>query len=125
MAYIDNKLKYKIWNDLKLYTEKQIESTFLEIIEPNLRNKIVGCIYKHPNVPVTEFTNDYMGLFLEKLSHEWKEIILLDDFSINILKLIQTKIQQTCMTYKYTTCIHHHFVLSLTLLLKLQQPQKH
>ena len=85
MAYIDNKLKYKIWNDLKLYTEKQIESTFLEIIEPNLRNKIVGCIYKHPNVPVTEFTNDYMGLFLEKLSHEWKEIILMDDFSINIL----------------------------------------
>ena len=29
---IDNKLKYKIRNDLKLYKEKQIESTFLAII---------------------------------------------------------------------------------------------
>ena len=35
VIYIDNKLKCKKRNDLKLYIEKQIESTFLEIIEPN------------------------------------------------------------------------------------------
>ena len=35
VMYIDNKLKCKKQNDLKLYIEKQIESTFLEIIEPN------------------------------------------------------------------------------------------
>ena len=35
-----------------------------------------GCIYKHPNVPVIEFTNDYMGLLLEKLICRKKEIIL-------------------------------------------------
>ena len=55
---IDNKLKYKLRNDLKLYKAKQIESTFLAIIEPNLENKIVGCICKHRNIPITEFTND-------------------------------------------------------------------
>ena len=61
LIYIDNKLGYKLQNDLKLY--KEIESTFLEpflIIEPNKKNKIIGCIYKLPNVPDTEFTNDYM-----------------------------------------------------------------
>ena len=72
LIYIDNKLKYKLRNDLKLYKEKQIEPTFLGIIEPNLKNKIVGCIYKHLNVPITEFTNDYMGLLLEELSCEKK-----------------------------------------------------
>ena len=49
-------LKYQIQNDLKLYKEKQIEPTFFEIVKPNLKNKIVGGIYKYPNVPVTEFT---------------------------------------------------------------------
>ena len=42
LIYSDNKLKYKKQNELKLYKEKQIESTFLEVAEPNLKNKIVG-----------------------------------------------------------------------------------
>ena len=49
-----------------------------------MKNRIVGCIYKHPNVPITEFTNDYMGPLLEKLSCEKKEIILMGDFNVNI-----------------------------------------
>ena len=69
--YIDNKLTYKTRNDLKLYKERETESTFFQIIEPNSkRNKIVWCIYKHPIAHVTEFTNDYMGPLLEKLSRE-------------------------------------------------------
>ena len=68
------------------YKEREIECTFIEIIEPdNKNNKIIGCIYKHPNVPVTEFTNDYMSPILEKFSHKKKEIILMGDFNINIL----------------------------------------
>ena len=35
LKYIDNKLRYKTRNDLNLYKEKEKESTFLEIIEPN------------------------------------------------------------------------------------------
>ena len=52
LIHTDNKLIYKIWNDLKPYKEKKTESTFLGI-EPNLRNKTVGYTYKHPNVAVT------------------------------------------------------------------------
>ena len=73
LIYIDNKLRYKTRIDLKLYKEKELESTFLEIIEPNnKKNEIIGCMYKHPIVPVAEFTNDYMGPLLEKLSREKK-----------------------------------------------------
>ena len=85
LIYIQNDLRYKIRKDLNLYREK--ESTFIEIIEPNIRNKnkIIGCIYKHPNVAVAEFTSDFINLLLEKLSHEKNQIILMGDFNINIL----------------------------------------
>ena len=79
-------MRYKTRNDLKLYEEIKIESTFLKIIEANnKKNKIIGCIHKHPIVPVIEFTNDYMGPPLKTLSREKKEIILMGDFNINIL----------------------------------------
>ena len=35
LIYNDNKLKYKTQNHLKLYREREIESTFIEISEPN------------------------------------------------------------------------------------------
>ena len=81
---------------MNLYREKEIESTFVEIIEPNLRNKnnIIGCIYRHPNIPVAKFTSDFLNPLLEKLSHKKKEIILMVDFNINILN---------CDSDKYTT----------------------
>ena len=62
--YIENDLRHKIRKDL--YRAKKIESAFFEIIEPNLRNKskIIGCIYKHPNVPVAEFTSDFINPLL-------------------------------------------------------------
>ena len=39
LIYILNDLRYKIRKDLNLYREKEIESTFIEIIEPNVRIK--------------------------------------------------------------------------------------
>ena len=60
LIYIDNKLKYKTPNVLKLYKEIKIESTSLEIIEPHKKDETTGSIYKHSNVPLTEFTNDFM-----------------------------------------------------------------
>ena len=67
-------MRYKIRKDLNLYGAKEIESNFVEIIEPNLKNKskIIGCIFKHPKVPVAEFTSNFINPLLEKLSHEKK-----------------------------------------------------
>ena len=49
-----------------------MECTFLEIVERHNKEKIIGCIYKHLKVPVTEFPNDYLGPPLEKLYREKK-----------------------------------------------------
>ena len=85
MIYIDQNVKYRIREDLKLYKRKEIESTFLEIIENNGKNVIVGCIFRHPGVAIQEFTNDFICPLLEKLLTEKKEVILMGDCNINFL----------------------------------------
>ena len=44
LLYIDKNLKHRSRNDLTLYKSKEIESSFIEIIEPKKKNTIVGCI---------------------------------------------------------------------------------
>ena len=63
LIYIYNKLRYKTRNDQKLYKERRIRFTFLEIIEPN-RKKLIGYISKHPIVIVTKLKNDYLDPLL-------------------------------------------------------------
>ena len=63
LIYIFKMMRYKICKDLNLHWKKEIESTFIEIIEPNIRNKnkIIGCIYKHPNAAFAEFSSDFIN----------------------------------------------------------------
>ena len=68
-----------------IYKSKEKESTFVEIIEAKSKNKIIGCIYKHPKVYVSEFTIDFIKPLLETLVTEKKEIILMGEYNINIL----------------------------------------
>ena len=68
-----------------MYKSKEIESTFIELFNNNNSNTVIGCIYKHPKIPVTEFTEDYLVPLLKKLGKENKETILMRDFNINIL----------------------------------------
>ena len=48
---------------------------------------IVGCIYKHPTLPINDFTNDFFSPLLLKLQKESsKRVFLLGDFNIDLLK---------------------------------------
>ena len=62
LLYIDNNFN----------KPKETESTFIEITETKKKNFVIGCIYKHPKVPVKEFLNDYLQPLLIKLSFEKK-----------------------------------------------------
>ena len=74
LLYINKNLRYRSKSDLTLYKSKEIGSCFNEILESKKKNTIVGCIYKHPNVPVGEFTNDFLQPLLEKLSFEKRKL---------------------------------------------------
>ena len=85
LLYISQDLKYKNRSDLNISQAKELESTFIEIENKNSKNTIVGCIYKHPNMSITEFISDFFEPLLTKMSFEKKEVMLLGDYNINLL----------------------------------------
>ena len=48
LLYTDNHLSYKYRNDLNIYKKSELESTFIETVNPRKSNIIVGVIYRHP-----------------------------------------------------------------------------
>ena len=60
---------------------------FIEIINSNKRKILVGCVYRHPSMEVNQFNSLFLNTITEKLLAEKnKEIVLLGDLSINLLK---------------------------------------
>ena len=86
LVYISNKLNYKPRKDLEIYETKNLESTFVEIINPKDKNTIIGCIYKHHTISQHEFI-DLLGPLLKKLSKEKKTCYLTGDFNMNLLSI--------------------------------------
>ena len=70
-----NDIIYKMRNDLKILKSKMLESIFIEIINPNKKNLIVGCLYQHPCMEVYKFNNDFVSNLSEKLLQKKKEIL--------------------------------------------------
>ena len=56
--YIKKHLNYKIRKDLETCKWIQLKSTFTEV---NLNNEklVIGCIYRHPSMELSEFNRDY------------------------------------------------------------------
>lgn len=88
LLYISNKHNYKPRMDLKsqLYESKQVESTFIEIINPKGKNTIIGSIYKHFTISQKDFT-DKINQFLTNVSRENKPCYLSGDFNMNLLSI--------------------------------------
>ena len=85
LLYIANHLSYKYCNDLNIYKNKELKSTFIGIVNPKKSNIIVGVIYRHPSMDLTDFNNSYLNKLLENISKEQKSIFLLGDFNVNLL----------------------------------------
>lgn len=88
LLYIAKNISYKPRQDLLLYKSKELESVFIEIITKGQKEKniIVGCIYKHPHMCGDEFNDTHLKNLLTNLRKENKEIILMGDFNLDLLK---------------------------------------
>ena len=86
LLYIRNHLSYKPRNDLSIYKPTELESSFIEISNPKRSNIIIGCIYRHPNMDLDEFNDNYLNTLLDKISKENKSVFLLGDFNVDLLK---------------------------------------
>ena len=70
--YIANHLSYKSRSELNIYKKFELESSFVEIMNPKKSNIIVGTIYRHPKIDVGKFKNILSNL-LKKINQEKKQ----------------------------------------------------
>ena len=85
LLYIANHLSYKSRNDLNIYKKSELESTFIEVINSQKSNIIIGSIYRHPSRDLDDFNKNILNKLLEKVLKEDKSVYLLGDFNINLL----------------------------------------
>ena len=72
-------------NDLNIYKKNELESTFIEIVNPKKSSFLVGVIYRHPSMDLADFNCNYLNKLLENISKEQKSIFILGDFNVNLL----------------------------------------
>ena len=89
MLYMNDKFHSKQRNDLEnlIYKSKELESTFVEIINPGKKNIVVGCIYRHPSMILNEFNEQYLSSLLDKLSVENKKVFIVGDFNADLMNI--------------------------------------
>ena len=83
--YIANHLWYKRRNDLNIYKKNELESTFIELVNPKRSNIVVGVNYWHRPMDLTAFNCNYLNNFFEDISKEQKSFYVLGDFNVNLL----------------------------------------
>ena len=88
LLYISNSINYKRRPDLEVYVPKSIETTFVELIYPSQKNRIIGCIYKHHNITEKELV-ELMRPTLKQIIKERKPCQVMGDFNINLLSSVQ------------------------------------
>ena len=71
---------------LQYTKKKELESSFIEVVNLKGNNLIIRCIYRHPSMNPTEFIDVYMLDLLQKISNEDKTVTLMGDFNIDLLK---------------------------------------
>ena len=92
LLYVANGLNFKPRNDLKIYKAKELESAFIEIINSNEANSVVGVIYKHPCINNDLFNNDYLQPLLSKLSVQSnKKIFIAGDYNFDLIRSSENK----------------------------------
>lgn len=89
LIYISETINAKRRLDLEslLYKPEKLESTFIEIINPNHKNLLIGCIYRHPSMDLAEFNSEFLKPFLHKFEKEKKRKYILGDFNVDLLKI--------------------------------------
>ena len=110
LLYISNQLNFKPREDLQVYQTKQVESTFVEIINDKSKNIIVGCIYKHHNITEKSFSEEIFEPLLKNLKNSNKEAVIIGDFNMNLLQIEKDSINKY-----FNSIIENNFLPLITI----------
>ena len=73
--------------DLNIYKSKELESHFIEVINQNEVNSIIGVIYRHPCMMPKTFNDEYLTHLANTLSTENKRCFISGDFNLDLIKV--------------------------------------
>ena len=80
-------MNFKPRKDLEIYESKELESSFVEIINKKSSNDIVGVIYRHPKMDTNVFIDKKLHHVTNILAKEKsKKIYIAGDFNFDLLK---------------------------------------
>ena len=106
---------------LQYTKKKELESSFIEVVNLKGNNLIIRYIYRHPSMNPTEFIDVYMLDLLQKISKEDKTVMLMGDFNIDLLKYDTNAYSTAFLDSMYT----NFFSLTSQPQHGLQHSQKH
>ena len=68
-----------------IYKKNELESTFIEIVNPKKSNIIKEGIYRHPSMNLADFNRNYLNRLLENIFKEQKSIFQHGDINVSLL----------------------------------------
>jgi hypothetical protein len=74
--YLSNELQFKSRNDLHFSDSNSIDALFIEVINSQGKNSIVGVAYRPPDQNLNTFVHDFNSL-AEKISRENKRCFIM------------------------------------------------
>ena len=83
LIYIASHLAYKPRTEFQIYEKRDLKSSFIEITNPKKSNIFIGCIYRHGNMDLNDFNNEYLNPLLARLK---KAVFLLSDYNVDLSK---------------------------------------
>ena len=83
--YLQNDIEYKILKECKFSDSEVIESIFVEIIVPQGKNIIVGCVYRPPNQNTALFLEKFNDI-LTIITTDNKHCYVMGDFNLDLLQ---------------------------------------
>ena len=67
LLHIRKAINYKLRLDFTIYKKRELESVFIEIIQKDSKNIVVGCI-RHPRMQQSQFNDEYLKPLLRKIN---------------------------------------------------------
>ena len=89
LIYVKSGISVKPRPDLNnlMYRSKELESFFVETIDPREKSSVIGVVYRHPCMYQNVFNDDYLKPLLDVLRSENKNFYIPGDFNYDLLKV--------------------------------------
>ena len=119
LLYISNELNFKPRPDLTIYQAKGAESIFVEIVNKNKSNNIVGVVYRYPSM-CEDFNDNFLRNLIHKFHNENnKNIYIAGDFNFDLIKISDDQATADFFIYSHQIFFFLQYYYQLKLIVEL------